>query len=57
MGKIFTIFSEIQKQELHEHKGPISVKNIGINKVVVSNKVSFGKKEFKRFIGHTGAKR
>ena len=23
---------EIQKQKLHQHKGPISIKNIGINK-------------------------
>ena len=37
---------EIQKQKFHQHKGPISIKNIDINKIVVSNKVSFGKKGF-----------
>ena len=38
---------EIQKQKVHQHKGSISIKNIDINKTVVSNKVSFGKKGFK----------
>ena len=32
-----------QKQTFHQHKGPSSLKNIDINKIVVSNKVSFGK--------------
>ena len=39
---------EIEKQ-FHEHKRPISIKNIDINEIVVSNKVSFGKKGFKYF--------
>ena len=39
---------EIEKQ-FHEHKRPISIKNIDINEIVVSNKVSFGKKSFKYF--------
>ena len=42
---------EIQKQKFHQPKRPISIKNIDINKTVVSNKVSFGKKGFKYFIG------
>ena len=36
---------EIQKQKFHQHEGPISIKNINVNKVVVSNKVCFGKKK------------
>ena len=36
---------EIQKRKFHQHKGAISIKNIDINKIVVSNKVSFGKKD------------
>ena len=32
-------------------------KNIDINKIVVSNEVSFGKKDFKYFIGHKDATR
>ena len=43
---------EIEKQKSHQHKRPISIKNIDINKIVVSNKVSFGKKSFKHFIGY-----
>ena len=33
---------EIKKQKFHQHK-----KDIDINKIVVSNNVSFGKKGFK----------
>ena len=47
---------EIKKQKFHQHKKPISIKNIDINKIVVSNKVSFGKKGFKYFIGYKDAK-
>ena len=42
---------EIKKQKLDQHERPISIKTIDINKIVVSNKVSFGKKGFKYFIG------
>ena len=48
---------ETQKQKVHQHKGPISIKNIDINKIVVSKKVSFGKKGFKYFIGFKDAKK
>ena len=36
---------QIQEQKLHQHKEPISVKNADIDKIVVSNKVSFDKKK------------
>ena len=36
---------EIKKQKFHQHKRPISIKNIDINKVVVSNKVFLEKKD------------
>ena len=49
--------TEIQKQKLHQHKAPISIKNIDINKIVVSNKVSFGEKAFKHFIGYKDGKK
>ena len=29
---------------IHQHKGPISVKYVDIDKIAVSNKVPFGKK-------------
>ena len=48
---------EIQKQKFHQHKEPFSIKNIDINKIVVSNKVFFGKKGFKYFIGYKNAKK
>ena len=48
---------EIQKQKYHQHKELISIKNIDFNKIVVSNKVSFGKKGFKCFIGYKDAKK
>ena len=35
---------EIEKQKFHQYKRHISINNIDINKMVVSNKVSFGKK-------------
>ena len=35
----------------------MSIKNIDINKIVVSNKASFGKKRFKYFISYRNAKR
>ena len=41
----------------HQHKSPISIDNINIDKIVVSNKVSFGKKDFKYFIGYKEAKK
>ena len=38
---------EIEKQKFYQHKRPISIKVIDINKRVVSNKASFDKKGFK----------
>ena len=46
---------EIKKQKFHKYKRPISIKNIDINEIVVSNKVSFGKKGFKYLIGYKDA--
>ena len=48
---------EIKKQKFHKHKEPISIKIIDINKIVVFNEVSFGKKRFKYFIGYKDAKK
>ena len=46
----------MEKQKFHQHKRPISIKNIDIKNVVVSSKASFGKKDFKYFIGYKDAK-
>ena len=48
---------EVQKQKFHQHKRTILIKNIGINKVVVFNKVSFGKKGFKYFTDYKDPKK
>ena len=57
---------EIEKQKFQQHKRPISMKNIDIDKIVVCNKVSFGKKGlhisfgkkgFKYFIGYKDAEK
>ena len=47
---------EIKKQKFYWYERPISIKDIDINKIVASNKVSFGKKGFKYFIGYKDAK-
>ena len=50
-------FWDTEIQKLHQDKGPISIKNTDIKKIVVCNKVSFGKKCFKYFIGYKDAKK
>ena len=49
--------TEIEKYNFQKHESPISIDNIDINKIVISNKVSFGKKEFKYFIRYKDAKK
>ena len=49
--------TEIEKYKFHQHKSPISINNIDINKILVSNKASFGKKDCKYFIGYKDAKK
>ena len=45
------------KKKFHQHKRPVWIKNLDINKIVVCNKVSFGKKGFKYFIGQKDDKK
>ena len=45
--------TEIEKHKFHQHKGPILIDNID----VVSDKISFGKFDFKYFIGSKDAKK
>ena len=58
MNKIIIKFGdiEIEKQKCHQFKRPISIKCIYIDKIVVSNKISFGKKSFKYFDGYKDIK-
>ena len=48
---------EIQQPKFHQHKRLISIKNVDINQIVASNKVSFRKKGFKYFIGYKDTKK
>ena len=56
MGKETFGYTEIEKpkfhQRFHQISGLISIGNANINKIIVSNKVPFGKKGFKYFIGY-----
>ena len=47
----------IEKHKFNQYERPISIKSIGINKIVVTNKVLLGKKSFKFFIGCKDAKK
>ena len=40
------------KNKFHQHKNPISMNDVNIDRIVISNKVSFGKEGFKYFIGY-----
>ena len=44
--------TEIEKYQFHHYKSPFSINKIVIDKIVVSNKVLFGKKCFRYFIGY-----
>ena len=54
MDKRITKFddTEIKEHEFHQDKSPIWIKDIDINKIVVSNKFPFGKQDVKYFIGY-----
>ena len=43
---------EIEKNKFYRHKTPIFLKDVGIEKVLVSNKISFSEKGHKYLIGY-----
>ena len=49
--------TEIEKCKFHQRKSLFLINNIDINKIVVSIKASFGKKDFKCFIGYEDVKK
>ena len=53
MGEEIIMLSdiEIEKQKFHTHKNLISIYEVNIDRILVSNKVRFGKKGFKYFLG------
>ena len=44
--------TEIEEYKFHQNKGPFSINDIDIDKIVVSNKLPFGKQDLKYFIGY-----
>ena len=49
--------TEIEEYELHQYKSLISISDIDINKIVVSNEFRLGKQDFKHFIGYKDSER
>ena len=49
--------TEIEKYELYQYKRPILIDNIDLNKIVVSNRISFDKIDFKYLICYKDAKK
>ena len=45
------------KQNLYQHKGPTSMQNVNIDKIVVFDKIPFGKRGFKCFISYKDTKK
>ena len=54
MGKEILTFLdiEIEKNKFYRHKTPILLRDVDIEKVLISNKVSCGEKNYKYFIGY-----
>ena len=54
MGKEILTFGdiEIEKNKFYRHKSAIFLKDVDIDKVLVSNKISFAEKNYKCFIGY-----
>ena len=44
--------SEVEKHKFHQHKNPILIDHVDINKIIVSSKFPFAKKSFEYFVGH-----
>ena len=54
MGKEILMFGdiEIEKNKFYRNKTPIFLKDVNIEKVLVSNKISFGEKNYRYFIDY-----
>ena len=44
--------TEIEKNKFYCNKTPIFLKDVDIEKVLISNQISFDKKSYKHFIGY-----
>ena len=54
MGKknLTFVYIEIEKNKFYRNKTLISLKDINIQKILVSNNISFGEKNYRYFIGY-----
>ena len=55
MGKEILTFGDIEikkKNRFYHHKTPMFLKDVDIEKVLLSNKMSFGEKNYKYFNGY-----
>ena len=54
MGREILTFDniEIEKNKFYQNKTPIFLRNLDIEEVLVSHKISFGEKNYKYFIGY-----
>ena len=54
LGEEFFTFwdNETEKNRFYRNKTPIFFRDVDIEKVLVSNKISFGEKNYKYFIGY-----
>ena len=43
---------KIEKNEFYRHKSPIFLRDVDIEKVLVSNKIFFSEKDYRYFIGY-----
>ena len=50
--EIISFDDVVEKHEFHQHRSPISIYDVNVDRIVVSNRVPFGKKGFKNFIGN-----
>ena len=47
--------TEVEKHKFPQYEKPILIDSIVVNKIVVSNKISFGKNDFIYFLGYKDA--
>ena len=54
MGKEILTFGDfkLKKNKFYLHKTPILLKYVDVDKLLVCNKISFGEKNYKYFIGY-----
>ena len=59
MGKEIITFrdTEVLKYNLYQCKSPVSINDLGISEIVVSNRIPFAKRDFKYFIGYIDVKK